>query len=112
MTHGDRPLRYGAGLGACALLIWIGLAKASPVPLLALVDLGFHELGHLVATPLPDLATALAGSVMQVAVPTGLAAYFLVRQRDLLGVRAGPRPGHDLAGSTPHPDLSPSAPVR
>ena len=112
MTHGDPPWRYGAGLGASALLVWIGLAKASPVPLLALVDLGFHELGHLVAAPLPDLATALAGSVMQVAVPTGLAAYFLVRQRDLLGVRAGPRPGHDLAGSTPHPDLSPSPPVR
>ena len=74
------------GLAACAALTWIGIAQASPVPLLALVDLGFHELGHLVTAPLPDLATALAGSVAQVAVPVGLAVYFAVRQRDLLAV--------------------------
>ena len=86
MTHVDRPWRYAAGLAACAALIWIGVARASPVPLLALVDLGFHELGHLVTAPLPDLATALAGSVAQVAVPVGLAVYFAVRQRDLLAM--------------------------
>lgn len=86
MTRVDRPWRYWAGLAACAVLIWIGLAQAAPVPLLALVDLGFHELGHLVAAPLPDLATALAGSVAQVAVPASLAVYFLIRQRDLLAV--------------------------
>lgn len=82
----DRLGRYAAGLAACVVLIWIGVARAAPVPLLALVDLGFHELGHLVAAPLPDLATALAGSVAQVAVPVSLAVYFLVRQRDLLAV--------------------------
>lgn len=76
---------YGAGLAACGILIWLGLI-GSRVPLLALVDLGFHELGHLVAAPFPDVATALAGSVVQVAVPLGLSIYFLVSQRDLLGV--------------------------
>lgn len=74
------------GLAACAALVWTGLISGSRVPALALVDLGFHELGHLVAAPLPDLITALAGSVSQIAVPVGLAAYFLFAQRDLLGV--------------------------
>lgn len=64
----------------------MGLVRASPVPLLSLVDLGFHELGHLVAAPLPDLATALAGSMSQIGVPAALAVYFLLRQRDLLAV--------------------------
>lgn len=76
--------RYAAGLASCGILIWIGVVGASPVPLLSLADLGFHELGHLVAAPLPDLATALAGSMAQIGVPAGLAAYFLLRQRDLL----------------------------
>lgn len=82
----DRRWRYGAGLAACGVLVWIGIVRASPIPLLAYVDLGFHELGHLVAAPLPDLTAALAGSLAQIGVPTGLAVYFLLRQRDLLAV--------------------------
>lgn len=74
--------RGGAGLVACLLLGWIGVVREGPVPGLWLVDLGFHELGHLLAAPLPNLATAVAGSVLQVLVPLGLAAYFLIRQRD------------------------------
>jgi hypothetical protein len=49
-----------------------------------LVDLGFHELGHLLAAPLPTMVTALAGSFVQVLVPVGLAVYFVLRQRDLV----------------------------
>lgn len=46
--------------------------------MLSLVDLGFHELGHLVGYALPwELVTAALGSVAQIAVPLGLSAYFL-----------------------------------
>ena len=52
------------------------------VPLLGYVDLGFHELGHLLTYPLPDVLTAMAGSFTQVAVPFGLAMYFWLWQSD------------------------------
>jgi hypothetical protein len=41
-----------------------------------------HELGHLLAGFMPRMFMFLAGSVMQVAVPLGLAAYFLLRRKD------------------------------
>jgi hypothetical protein len=58
------------------------LIRDTHVPLLSFVDLGFHELGHLLTYPLPDLLTAVAGSFTQVAVPFGLAAYFLALRQD------------------------------
>jgi hypothetical protein len=58
----------------------IAMIADTRVPLLAYVDLGFHELGHLLTYPLPDLLTAMAGSFVQVAVPLGLAAYFFLRR--------------------------------
>ncbi|HVM10531.1 MAG TPA: hypothetical protein VM345_18880 [Acidimicrobiales bacterium] len=63
---------------ATLLLVWLGLVRGGKVPLLGLVDLGFHELGHLLTYVFPDLVTAVAGSVTQVAVPVGLAVYFVV----------------------------------
>jgi hypothetical protein len=80
------PWRSGAGVAACLVLGWIGVVREGPVPLLSLVDLGFHELGHMVTAALPTMATAMAGSVAQVLVPVGLAVYFLVRSRDLVAV--------------------------
>ncbi len=76
--------RYVAGLVLCAVLGWFAFAKAEPVPLLSLVDLGFHELGHLLTYVLPPVITAAMGSITQVLVPLGLATYFLLR-RDRLG---------------------------
>jgi NADPH:quinone reductase-like Zn-dependent oxidoreductase len=75
-----------ATAAACAALGLAGM-RGHRVPLLGLVDLGFHELGHLVCYLLSvgALVTAAAGSVMQVAVPLGLAAYFLVVRRDRAG---------------------------
>jgi hypothetical protein len=55
------------------------------VPLLGGVDLGFHELGHMLTYIFPDVVTAVMGSVFQVAVPLGLAVYFGWRRRDYLG---------------------------
>jgi hypothetical protein len=68
---------------ACAVLGLLGM-RGERVPLLGLGDLGFHELGHLVCYVLPvgELVTAAAGSFAQVAVPVGLAVYFLVVRRD------------------------------
>lgn len=70
--------RWQAGAAAAftVVLAYVSYGRGHQVPLLALVDLGFHELGHLVTYPLPDLVTAAMGSVTQVAVPLGLAAYF------------------------------------
>jgi hypothetical protein len=55
------------------------------VLLLGLVDLGFHELGHLVFAWAPQLVMFAMGSGTQLLVPIGLAAYFLVVRRDLAG---------------------------
>jgi hypothetical protein len=76
--------KYLLGMGLCVLFGWIAFVLRAQVPLLSLVDLGFHELGHLVTRPFPEVVMFMAGSVAQVAVPVGLAAYFLAR-RDRLG---------------------------
>jgi hypothetical protein len=73
--RGHGPAVAGAVLW-CVLLGWIAFVRGTSIPLLSLVDLGFHELGHLLTYPFPDMITAAAGSVAQVAVPLGLAVYF------------------------------------
>ena len=83
---GSSPLwRYAAGLGICVLFGWFAFIRETNVPLLGFVDLGFHELGHLLTYPFPDVVTATMGSVTQVLVPWGIAAYFFVAKRDVLG---------------------------
>jgi hypothetical protein len=77
--------KYAGGVLVCLLFAWIAFVRGARVPLLSLVDLGFHELGHLLTYPFPDVVTALMGSVTQVAVPAGLALYFLLVRRDQLG---------------------------
>jgi len=77
--------RHSAGIGACLLLGWFAFVRETRVPLLGPVDLGFHELGHLVTYPLPDVVTAAMGSITQVLVPVGLALYFLLLRADLVG---------------------------
>ncbi len=81
----SRSWSYAAGIAGCLLLGWFPFVRGERVPLLGLVDLGFHELGHLLTYPLPDVVTATMGSVAQVAVPLGLAAYFALVRRDLVG---------------------------
>lgn len=76
--------RYVAGIGACLVLGWFAFVRGVRVPLLGLVDLGFHEFGHMITYVFPDIVTAVMGSVAQVLVPFGFAFYFLVFRRDLL----------------------------
>jgi hypothetical protein len=77
--------RYLVGGGVCLLFGWVAFVRGSSVPLLSLVDLGFHELGHLLTYPFPDVVTAMMGSIAQVAVPLGIALYFLFLRRERLG---------------------------
>jgi hypothetical protein len=73
------------GCLVCLLFGWLAFVRGSGVPLLGLVDLGFHELGHLLTYPFPDVITAMMGSIVQVAVPLGIALYFLLLRREPLG---------------------------
>jgi hypothetical protein len=43
--------KYVGGVAVCLLFGWIRFVRATRVPLLSLVDLGFHELGHLLTYP-------------------------------------------------------------
>jgi hypothetical protein len=77
-------LGNAAGVAGCLVLGWFAFVRGTRVPLLGLVDLGFHELGHLLTYPFPDVITAMMGSVTQVAVPLGVALYFLYFRKDRL----------------------------
>jgi hypothetical protein len=72
--------RYVLGAVAAAAIAVVAFGFRQPVPALDLFDLGMHELGHLLTGLLPRLVMFLSGSVAQVAVPLGLAAYFLFRR--------------------------------
>ena len=71
-----------AGLAGCLLLGWFAFVQGRPVPVLHLVDLGIHELGHLITYVFPDMITTVAGSAFQVLVPVGLAAVFWLGTKD------------------------------
>ena len=81
------PKRWACVVGilVCLLFGWVAFVRGSGVPLLGLVDLGFHELGHLLTYPFPEVVTAMMGSIAQVAVPLGVALYFLFLRREQLG---------------------------
>jgi hypothetical protein len=49
---------------------------------LHLVDLPFHEAGHVLLAPLGRFLTVLGGSLFQVAIPLACVAAFLVKARD------------------------------
>jgi len=52
---------------------------------LDLVNLAFHEAGHLLFSPFGSTVHYLGGSLGQLLVPAGLAVYFVVRQRQPIG---------------------------
>jgi hypothetical protein len=61
-------------------LAWLTYSRDGWVPLLSGADLAVHEFGHLLTMWLPPLLCSLAGSVLQVALPLGLGAYFWWRR--------------------------------
>jgi hypothetical protein len=81
---------WAAVLAWCAICGWFAFVRNGRVPLVSLVDFGFHELGHLVMYVLPinEILTAAMGSIMQCAVPLGLAAYFWFARRDPIALVA------------------------
>jgi hypothetical protein len=71
-STGRRALiRSAAAAGACLVLGWFAFVRGTNVPLLSGVDLGFHELGHLLTRWLPFVIMLMAGSITQVLVPVG-----------------------------------------
>lgn len=78
-------MRAVSGAAAATLIAWFPFVAGRPVPLLDNADLGFHELGHLLAIAAPELIRFLAGSITQVAVPVSLALYFWLGRRDPVG---------------------------
>ncbi|HEY5467953.1 MAG TPA: hypothetical protein VIK85_02490 [Coriobacteriia bacterium] len=75
--------RNAASVGVALLCIGAGVwvyFGGERAFLISYVDLGFHELGHLLLAWAPGIVAPLAGSVFQVLVPIGLALYFGTRR--------------------------------
>jgi hypothetical protein len=75
---------FVAGLGWMTLR----LTGAGHGCFLDLVNLAFHEAGHLFLAPFGETLHILGGTLVQLAVPAGLAAYFLRAQRDRFAAAA------------------------
>jgi hypothetical protein len=75
---------FVAGLGWMTLR----LAGAGHGCFLDLVNLAFHEAGHLFLAPFGETLHVLGGTLGQLAVPAGLAAYFLRARRDRFAAAA------------------------
>ena len=77
--------RYVVTALAAAAIAVFAFVLRSPVPVFDWIDLGVHELGHMIVMSGPRMLHFLAGSLLQVLVPAGLAVYFFWKQRDLAG---------------------------
>jgi hypothetical protein len=71
---------------ATCLLAGLTYSREGWVPWLSNVDLGVHELGHMLAFWAPELLLQAAGSFLQVAVPLAFAAYFFWARHDRFAV--------------------------
>ena len=81
-THWRLWGRYVVVAVAAATISFFAFVLRSPVPIFDWVDLGIHELGHMLVMSGPRMLHFLAGSLAQVTFPAGLAVYFLWRQQD------------------------------
>ena len=84
--HAREMARHLLGVVACLALGFFGVAAGLRIPILADASYGFHALGHLLSWFLAPTYAAMMGSLLQVLLPLGLAGYFLLFHRDLLGV--------------------------
>ena len=80
---GTRAARKSfAALAAVGAMGLICFENGHRIPVLTYVNLGIHELGHMLTYAFSDIANALAGSVAQVGVPLALAVYFFIARSD------------------------------
>jgi hypothetical protein len=68
------------------VLGWFAFVEERRVPFLQYVDLGIHELGHLLFMWAPDLVTAIMGNGTQTLLPLVAGTYFAVSRRDWPGL--------------------------
>ncbi len=84
------PIAWGARVLLLAILTWWGIkfiftpiaSDATMSSFWHLVNLPFHEAGHLFFRPFGRVMTSLGGSLMQVLMPAICLAVFLVKTRD------------------------------
>ena len=92
--HTSRTGGQAISIGRAAL--WAGLAiwtislLRTPMPALAnsflhLINLVFHEAGHILFAPLGSFMMSLGGSLLQVLIPLVCASAFLFQQDDSFG---------------------------
>ncbi len=72
-----------AAAAVCVLLGVLSFGRGERIPLLGWIDLAVHEFGHVATAWLPEVATAMAGSVAQVLLPLLVCAHFLHRREPL-----------------------------
>jgi hypothetical protein len=84
-TSWGRTWQWVLAAAVTGLLAWLTYSRQGWVPILSAFDLGVHEFGHLLTMWAPALLCSLAGSLLQVAAPLLLGAYFWWR-RDQLAV--------------------------
>lgn len=86
MRLSGRPVwHYLVALGVLNVFGWFAFVEGQPVPLISFLGHAVHEFGHVVAEPLPDLVTAMAGSGFQVLLPLGFAIAFALRDENPVG---------------------------
>ncbi len=72
------------------MAVWTVLLLRGPLDFAStsfvhLINLVFHEAGHIILAPLGDFMTTLGGSLMQVLIPLICAGAFLFQQEDPFG---------------------------
>jgi len=80
------------GAGVLMLIVWTLRFATAPViqnaagmSFLHLINLPFHEAGHILFIPFGEFMTVLGGSLFQVIVPASLTIVFLTKHRDVFG---------------------------
>ena len=76
------PARWLAGLVLIGAMWVLAFAQDDKIPGLTYVNVGLHQLGHMLTYANSDLTSGLAGPIAQVAIPAMLAFYFFVRRGD------------------------------
>jgi hypothetical protein len=76
------PVRWLAGLALIGAMWALAFAQDDKIPGLSYVNVGLHQLGHMLTYASSDVTNGLAGPIAQVAIPALLAIYFFLRRGD------------------------------